>query len=93
MWTKLSTWFKKKVRTVKDEPYITIKGLEMATDGRLKVEMDWNPQFIRYLRKAGIQGRTEEEVISVWLNKVSAKVLLDIQEIGFEPGKQSEEYV
>ena len=61
--------FRKELAAEKEEKnkesWVEIKG-EVAKEG-LKMELDWNDEFIAYLRDNGIDGTDDEVVIQKWI--------------------------
>lgn len=47
---------------------------EIQDDGRAKMSMDWNDDFIKYLRKCGYFGESEEVIIQKYLATTAAQV-------------------
>lgn len=50
-----------------DNPWVKIVGEEVDPKHGIKIELDWNDAFIEYLRRNGIDGVGEEQVVQKWL--------------------------
>lgn len=75
-------WLKKKNDKVKPEhsgkcEVVSAIGTE---DGRIKIELDWDSNFIEYLRQAGYTG-SEEQIIQKYLVEQNRQVLGDMGEL------------
>lgn len=57
-----------------DEPWVEVKATVIDPKHGAKIELDWNPAFITYLKAAGINGADEDVII----NKYIALLLKDI---------------
>ena len=57
-----------------DEPWVEMVGESVDPEKGIKVELNWNPAFIKYLREGGIQGASEEECAQRWLAMVAQDV-------------------
>jgi len=49
------------------EPFVSVLGMGFDKHQGLKITLDWNDAFIRYLTAAGIKGNNDEETIRIWL--------------------------
>lgn len=60
------------------EPLVSLTGSDIDGDGKVKIELDWNDEFIAQLRASGYQGTTDEVVVQKWLvhlaNDINAKL-------------------
>ena len=56
----------KEIATKNDEPWAGFSVSEVTHDGRVGIELDWNPQFIEYLKRNGINAGTPEEAVGIW---------------------------
>lgn len=61
-----------------EEPWVDIKGMVSDPKHGIKLELDWNPAFIRYLKENGIEGPNDEIVVQRWLQLVSTEVSTDL---------------
>lgn len=66
---------RKKVKESK-EPYLEIVA-EKITEQGLKLEMDWNKPMIKYLKKSGFKGNSEEEIVFKYMSAINREVQLD----------------
>lgn len=48
-------------------PRLDVIHLGIETDGRVKVKLDWNSEFIQHLAENGITGETDDEAIQNYL--------------------------
>ena len=60
MLDNIKTFFKKK-------PKFTLKTDGQESDRGIKVEMDWNPEFIEYIKMRGCVGHNEQEAVAQYL--------------------------
>ena len=60
------------------EPYVVVKSSKFDPTRGVQVEMDWNPEFVSYLRKNGFTGASEEDVVSKWFAMLSRDVATDM---------------
>lgn len=58
----------------KDEPYVHIRSLEFDTENGIKIDIDWNKSFIKYLNANGIRASSDEETVRVWLAHLSRDI-------------------
>ena len=61
-----------------EPPRLDVKHAGIMEDGRIKMELDWNPAFIRHLAENGIQAETEEEAVQLYLQLISHQAPDDI---------------
>ena len=50
-----------------EEPRLDVKHSGITDDGRIKMELDWNPSFIKHLAQNGIVAETEDEAVQMYL--------------------------
>lgn len=68
---------KKHVTTVADsmkdsnEPFCILLGMDFTKENGIKVSLDYNDAFIRYLNAQGVQGDSDEGTITQWLAMLS----------------------
>lgn len=60
---------KNKKRQESDIPFFNFNIVDVEGDG-VKVEMDWNPAFIKQLREQKYPGVNDEEVVEAYLFKL-----------------------
>lgn len=56
------------------EPWVHIISSKFDPSNGIKINLDWNDSFIRYLRKQGIKGENDEEVVKIWLAFLSQDI-------------------
>jgi len=49
------------------EPWVDIKGMVEDPEHGIKVDLDWNDEFVEYLRENGITGVDDEVVVQKWI--------------------------
>lgn len=49
------------------EPWVEVMSDKVDEDGRIEIQLDWNPAFIHYLRMNGFRGANEEVMVQTWL--------------------------
>ena len=56
--------------TMKDspDPWVDVRGITDADDGRFKIEMDWNDAFIDECKRQGLSGTSDEQIIQKYLS-------------------------
>ena len=62
-----------KAASVKVDPNITIRSTGIGPAGDVKLELEWNDEFIEELRANGYHGTDEEEMVNQWLNALMAR--------------------
>lgn len=72
IWKK---WFggkpKSKVKhTEKPEPLVSVVGESIDPEKGLVLTLDWNDEFIQYLRENGYYGTSDETIIQQWLGNL-----------------------
>lgn len=58
-----------------DEPWVYIKSDVVDPVNGLKLDVDWNEAFIKYLRAQGVKGTKDEDVVSYWLTMINAQLM------------------
>lgn len=48
-------------------PWVNIKGIEEDPTKGIKIDLDWNDSFVAYLKKNGMTGTTDEQVVQKWI--------------------------
>jgi hypothetical protein len=61
-----------------EEPKLDVVHSGIDDDGRIKMQLDWNPAFIRHLAENGIQAESEEEAIQMYLSLLTHQAADDI---------------
>ena len=63
------------------EPWAGLSVSEIdSNNGRVGVKLDWNEQFIAYLRRNGIQGQTDEDTMGIWFASLIKEMGTEISE-------------
>jgi putative protein kinase ArgK-like GTPase of G3E family len=72
------------------EPWVTVVG-ETVTDEGIKIELDWNESFVKFLKAQGLTGKDETQIVQKWLSMI-AKQTADKMSENYETleGKTSE---
>jgi len=52
-------------------PRLDVAHLGIEADGRVKVQLDWNEEFIQHLAENGITGGTEDEAVQNYLQIIT----------------------
>lgn len=52
------------------EPWVTVVGETVTEDG-IKLELDWNKAFVKFLKAQGVTGSDETQIIQKWLSMVA----------------------
>ena len=70
--------FDKAVASIKKEPWVNVikMGVNPTNVTQGYFELDWNEEFIIMLQEAGIEGKSDEEIVNKWFNGVCRTVLL-----------------
>lgn len=69
------------------EPWVDFETRVIDNDGRVEVKMDWNAEFIDYLKKEGFTASSDEELISIYFSSL-------VREAGDELSEeQAEKYM
>lgn len=55
--------------------WVHIKGAVIDEEHGMKMELDWNDQFIDYLRENGINGADDEVVVQKWITMLYADLM------------------
>lgn len=64
-----------------NEPWAGLSVSEVDNEnGRVGIELDWNEQFINYLRKNGINGHTDEDTMGIWFASLIKEMGSEISE-------------
>ena len=61
-----------------EEPRLDVTHSGITEDGRIKMNLDWNPSFIRHLADNGITAETEEEAVQQYLVLITNVVSQDM---------------
>lgn len=59
------------------EPWVSVVGdIEEGSNG-LKLDVDWNDAFIKYLRQNGMTGTRDEDVVAHWITTLHASNMMN----------------
>lgn len=61
-----------------DEPWVEIRGIVEDKEKGIKIELDWNDAFVKYLRKNGYTGVDDDAVIQRYIAVLSKQVADDM---------------
>ena len=61
-----------------EDPRLDVKHSGITEDGRIKMELDWNPAFIRHLADNGIAAETEDEAVQMYLSMLTHQLDSDV---------------
>ncbi|QCG76205.1 hypothetical protein EST35_0324 [Pseudomonas phage vB_PaeM_PA5oct] len=69
----------KRIATLRKLPWVDIIkiGLSSSDISTGEMELDWNEYFIEELHEYGYVGRTDEEVVNLWLSTLCKNIALD----------------
>ena len=74
---KLSKKKEHEDRMTSEEPWVQVVGEKIGDDNIMALKLDWNPAFIKNLRKNGFTGNSEEAIVGKWLTTLSNETLED----------------
>ena len=83
----------KEKATKKGEPWFTVIDVELDPDNPRNgsFELDWNKPFVEMLRKHGLIGDTDEDVIDQWFQDLCKQIALNsYEEDVFEESKKQQ---
>lgn len=60
-------------------PRVILKSTSHDPVSGIKLELDWNDEFIRYLKENGITGPDEETVVQKWLALIDRNIAEDLE--------------
>jgi hypothetical protein len=63
-------WFKNLFKKKKVEPYVSIIGEHVDPVNGIEIALDWNTEFITYLKQHGYTGTSDELVVQKWLQSL-----------------------
>tara|TARA_B100000809_G_scaffold260867_1_gene308600 strand:+ start:817 stop:1227 length:411 start_codon:yes stop_codon:yes gene_type:complete len=72
----------KEKATKKGEPWFTVVNVDIDTDNPRNgsFELDWNEPFVEMLRKHGLVGNEDEDVVDIWFQDLCKQIALDSYE-------------
>ena len=44
------------------------------------MELNWNPSFVRSLKRAGVKGDTDDMIVHRWLTSIAVSIAKDIEQ-------------
>ena len=70
--------FEKIVANAKKEPWVNVLGLDLESGNPNsgQMELDWNSEFIAYLKEHGYTHGTEEEIVDLWLSTLCKNIAM-----------------
>lgn len=73
--------YDKAVASIKKEPWVNVvkMGVNPTNITQGFFELDWNDEFVIMLQEAGIEGKSDEEIVNKWFNGVCRTVLIQEQ--------------
>lgn len=71
----------------KEEPRVQLIGSLHDPEKGIRIELDWNSEFIEHLKANGVTGADEEQIIRRWLAHLSSDIAKNMDE---EDGTTSE---
>lgn len=64
----------------RQKPRVDLKAILHDPEEGIKVDLDWNPEFITYLKQNGVTGADENQIIRRWLAHLSNDIVRDMDE-------------
>jgi hypothetical protein len=61
-----------------DPPHVQLVGSAYNEKDGVRIELDWNDEFITYLNSQGISGVDDEQTVQKWLAKLSQAIVEDL---------------
>lgn len=58
------------------EPYVDVKGTVMK-DGQIRLEVDYNPEFVDALRRAGFTGADDDQIVHKYIAVMHANLMAE----------------
>lgn len=69
-----------------NEPWAGLSVSEVNKDGQVGLKLDWNDEFINYLKRNGINGQSEDDMMAIWFASL-------VKEWGEEIDKETAEKI
>lgn len=86
MWMIIWNWFRglfgRRNGQHNGVPWVEMTGGSFDDKHGVRVELDWNKEFVEYLKANGITGRTEEEAVHRWLGLIVKDMDKNFEAIG-----------
>jgi hypothetical protein len=72
----------KEQATKKGEPWVNVTRFELDTNnpGQGSFELDWNPQFVAWLKQNGYPGDTDDAMVDQWFQRICRHVAMETWE-------------
>lgn len=67
--------------TKRNEPYVNIVAIyedREGSDSRIRIELDWNSQFIKKLKENGYTGVDEQAIIQRYIAELTSDIAKDL---------------
>lgn len=61
-----------------NQPWVQVIGEHISEEHGIKIELDWNDAFIKYLKKNGYTGVSEEAIVQKWLTHLYQHLIENI---------------
>lgn len=68
----------KKDKVDAEEPFLNLKGLIQQADGKIKIELDWDDNFVKKLKEVGYTGPDENSIIQKYLLELTSGIADDM---------------
>lgn len=71
--------YEKSLATAKNEPWVTVIKITPSSDkpSQGEIELDWNEQFIAFLKESGYVAPTNEQIVDMWFTELSKNVAME----------------
>lgn len=64
-----------------DKPRFIMTGeVDDNEDEGILMELNWNPSFVRSLKRAGVKGDTDDMIVHRWLTSIAVSIAKDIEQ-------------
>ena len=73
-------WFKNLFKKKIKEPYVSIIGEHIDPENGIELALDWNDEFIKYLKHHGYVGTSDELIVQKWLQSLYEDMSLKMGE-------------
>lgn len=54
------------------KPLIELVSYSIDPERGIRVELDWQPEFVHYLKSIGYSGQTEDDIVMAWFKDYAA---------------------
>lgn len=72
------------------EPWVDIRGIVDDPEHGIKIELDWNDAFVKFLRDHGFTGASDEQVVQQYIAIMFKNIVAEIEDEELEKLKLSE---